>query len=192
MRKAWLSLVLVASSCAHERPAVSRALACPEEKLSLVAEAPAREYQRPRSTEASQAALSGAKAAVSALASLAGAGAGSTPYYLPAGSVQLSAPGWRHWEGCGAALVCFDGGFCLREAEAQLAAARSVPALMLRSEAELGGQLEPETECMEPKPYADRRGVLAWTLSRCSSSFACRVAEGGYTCSDDKGRTVAP
>ncbi len=187
---AYLS-VIFAAACAHERGPVARALGCTEEKLVLVAEAPSREYQKPRSTEATQAALSGAKAAVSALASLAGGQGGSTPYYLPAGSVQLSAPGWRHWEGCGAALVCFDGGFCLKDSS-ELAVARTVPQLMLRSERELGGQLEPETECMEPKPYADRRGVLAWTLSRCSSTFSCRAEGGAYACTDSKGRGVQP
>lgn len=186
MRKAWLGLLLI--GCAHERASVGLALGCAEEKLALVGSSSAREYQRPRTTAPAAAALSGAAAAVGALASLAGGSSGTTPYYLPAGSVQLGAPGWRHWEGCTQALVCFDGGFCLRGEE--LAAARTVPALMLRSERELGGLLEPETECMEPKPFADRRGVLVWTLSRCSSSFACKVAEGGYSCSDDKGRAV--
>ena len=188
MRKAWLSLVLMVA-CAHERGPVAKALSCPEEKLQLVAEAAARPYQAPRSTAATQAALSGAAAAVSALTSLAGGGTGSTPYYLPANSVQLQAPGWRHWEGCSQALVCFDGGFCLKGEE--LAAARTVPALMERSRLELTGKLEPETECMEPQAYADRRGVLVWTLSRCSSSFACKVTEGGYACTDDRGRAVS-
>lgn len=187
MRKAWLSLLLIAA-CAHERTGVSKALACPEDQLRLVADGAQREYPMPRTTGASQAALSGAAAAVSALASLAGGGSGATPYYLPAGSVQLSSPGWRHWEGCTHAVICFDGGFCLKGDE--VAAARSVPGLMERSRVELTGKLEPETECMEPQAYADRRGLLVWTLSRCSSSFACKVTEAGYACTDDKGRAV--
>jgi hypothetical protein len=175
-------------ACAHERASVAQALQCGEDKLQLVAEAPMRKYQRPRTTAAAEAALSGAAAAVGALTSLVGGGSGSGAYYLPAGSVQLAAPGWRHYEGCARALVCFDGGFCLEGDD--LAGARAVPALMEKSRLELTGELNPETECMEPQAWADRRGPLVWTLSRCSASFACKVAEGGYSCSDERGRAV--
>jgi hypothetical protein len=186
VRKALLAMVL--SACAHEREKAALALGCGDEQTALVAEGPARIYQRPRETGSGQAALSGAAAAVGALTAMVGGGPPSAAYYLPAGSTQLGAPGWRHYEGCRFALVCFDGGFCVKGAE--LEAARRVPQAMERSERELTGKLEPETECMEPKAYADRRGLLTWTLSRCSSSFTCKVADGGYSCTDVKGRAV--
>ncbi|MBK7865045.1 MAG: hypothetical protein IPJ65_41885 [Archangiaceae bacterium] len=188
MRKAWLTVGLLACACAHEKASAAMALGCSDEQTEVVASGEARTYLRPVKTQASQAAISGAAAAIGALSSLVGAGNGSAAYYLPAGATQLGAPGWREYAGCGKGLLCFDGGFCLEVEDGK--AARRVPALMEKSLAELGGRLEPETECREPRAYAERRGAVYWALSRCAASLGCRVAEGGYTCTDGKGRAV--
>lgn len=188
MRKVAL-LGWVLAGCAHEQALAARALQCQPTKVALVAEAQAREYAAPRETAAAEAALAGASAAVGAIASLVGASQGNASFYLPAGSVQLAAPGWRFYEGCSRGLLCFDGGFCLRAEDAALEGARRVPVLMSRSAAELAQKLTPE-KCEEAAALPDRRGVLVWTLSRCSESLACKVDQGTYRCSDLKGRAV--
>jgi hypothetical protein len=172
------ALGLLWLGCAHERrDMAATAIGCPEENTVLVAQGDERSLRHPREPSTQETAMNAGSAALGALAN---AVAGVTPpsataYYLPANSVMLMAPGWRQYDGCNKAIVCFDGGFCMKAEDADaVALARQVPALMERSAA-----AEPQIAgCAEPA-IAERRGLLTWGLARCDHFTLCTAEKGG-------------
>jgi hypothetical protein len=177
-------------ACVHERLDIAAAaIGCPSESTVLMSEADARPLPHPREHTAQETA---ANAGTAALGALANAAIGRTPasataFYLPANGVMVMSPGWRQYEGCQKAIVCFDGGFCMRSDDEKTAdLARRVPALMEKSAAEAA----PVAGCQE-LAVAERRGLLAWSITRCNVLRLCTVEHNGaYACNgeDQPGR----
>ncbi|GMU58844.1 MAG: hypothetical protein AMXMBFR34_06070 [Myxococcaceae bacterium] len=190
MRVAWMTVAVAAvlSGCAaHERAIAGLAMACAEDKVELVASAPAKDFPTPRVVTPAQAQVGGEIARISSVAAL--LGATLTNLVLPAGTIQVSAPGWRQFEGCGRTVVCLDGGLCgyLEPAELQ-PIARRVPALMEKSLAE-HRQRVAGPGCQD-EVVLDRRGTLVWTMHACGKVVGCVAATAdSYQC---VGEGVAP
>lgn len=161
---------------AHEASLASKALACPA--TETVASAPARSLETPREVSGSQTATSILANGLSALVSA--ASGDDARAFVAAQGTQVAAPGWRHYAGCNKALVCFDGGNCLRvDDAASRATAVKLPELMSQSVAKEHGTCE--------SFWADRRGPLVWTLSGCGRYLACAATNSGtFGCADIK------
>ncbi|MEW5743349.1 MAG: hypothetical protein AB1938_30850 [Myxococcota bacterium] len=189
MRIALLSLAVVLSGCmAHEKAIAGLAMGCTEDKVELVASAPAKDFPTPRVVTPAQAQVGGEIARLSSVSAVL-AGATLANLVLPAGTIQVSAPGWRQFEGCGRTVVCLDGGLCgfLEPAELQ-PIGRRVPALMEKSLAEHGRQVA-GTGCQD-EVVLDRRGTLVWTMHACGRVVGCVAASPDtYQC---VGEGVAP
>lgn len=183
MTRAVVSLaVVVLSGCAaHEKAVAGLAMACAEERVTLVASAPAKDFATPRVVTPAQAAVGQDIASLSSVSALL-AGATLTNLVLPAGTIQLSAPGWRQFEGCGRTVVCLDGGLCgvLEPAELQ-PIVRNVPALMEQSLAEHRAHVA-GPGCTD-QVVVDRRGTLVWTMHACGKVVGCVAATADtYQC----------
>jgi hypothetical protein len=172
------ALGLVWLGCAHERRDMAAiAIGCPEESTLLVAQGELRHLPHPRQPTTQETTLNAGTAALGALAN---AVAGVTPpsataYYLPTNSVMLMAPGWRQYDGCNKAIVCFDGGFCMKAEDTDaVALARQVPQLMAKSAA-----AEPQVSGCDEPAIPERRGLLTWGLARCDHLTMCTAEKGG-------------
>jgi hypothetical protein len=179
---ALLSVTL--SGCAHERFGMAaKALGCPEDSVRVMADAPERHLAHPHEHTSQETAAAAGTAALGALANAVGYAPASDPaFYLPANGVMLMAPGWRQYEGCNKAMICFDGGICARAEDPEaVTLARLVPGLMAKSAAE-----DPVVPGCDEPAYADRRGVLSWTLMRCNHLRVCTAGKTGYACKGEE------
>jgi hypothetical protein len=155
----------------------------------LIDERLARDLPHPREHSAQETAAAAGTAVFGALANatVGVTPASTTAFYLPPNSVMVMAPGWRQYEGCAKAIVCFDGGFCVKADEGQtVALAKLVPSLMGKSAIEA-----PAVKGCEENAVADRRGLLAWSVTRCNTMRLCTVEKSGaYACNgeDQPGR----
>jgi hypothetical protein len=186
MNKAWLLLLL--AGCAHERAGIAKALECPS--VTEVARAEARPLEVPRKSDGVVQGVKAIGVAMEVLTKLIAAAQAKSagpqwmPVFTPTGEgAQISMPGWRQYEGCSAAAVCFDGGWCSTTHDAkELAKTRSVTTLMWRSQSELNQKLSGSGPLC-PKVAVDRYSVFAWTLDGCGHSAACyATSESEYSC----------
>jgi hypothetical protein len=168
----FAAALLVAACAAPERRGAAEALQClPPRDLVEIASAKSVPLDAPAAVGPREAQAAAAVLALEAFASMLG---GSSPATLvaPAGTVQLAAPGWRQYEGCGRTVVCFDGGLCsLVEPASAQAVARAVPSLMGVSARELVPAFIGADCGAHVLPV--RRGALAWTLHACGKVVAC-------------------
>jgi hypothetical protein len=178
MRTFALTLLALTACHAHERAVVSAGAKCPD--IALLADDQSQPLPAPHIVSGSEAMAGGAMVGLGSLANLFGATAPVT-LIAPAGTVQTETAGWRQYEGCNAAAVCFDSGYCSPvEGAKLLPLVHLVPSLMRRSEAE-GGKHFPGCQYA---PIAGRRGPLVWSLHACGQSVSCFVnSEKNYECS---------
>ncbi len=177
-RLALLASGLALTGCyAHERAMVAAGARCPD--IALAASAQAEALAAPHTVSGSEAAAGSAMIGLGSLANLFGATAPVT-LMTPAGTVQTGTTGWRQYEGCGVAAVCFDSGYCAPvEGQRLQPIVHAVPALMPRSEREMARQFP---GC-QFAPVASRRGPLVWSLHACGQTLGCFVTKATeYEC----------
>ncbi|MFT3840799.1 MAG: hypothetical protein QM723_27665 [Myxococcaceae bacterium] len=171
-------LLLGLTAChAHERALISAGAKCPD--IALTADDQGQALPAPHIVSGGEAAAGSAMVGLGSLANLFGATAPVT-LITPAGTVQTETAGWRQYEGCSVAAVCFDSGYCSPvEGQKLVPLVHLVPSLMRRSEAEQGKHFP---GCSH-RPIAGRRGPLVWSLHACGQSVACFVnSDRGYDC----------